>query len=60
MIGVSARCKKLLVGCEVEVENEDQARSVHPPHSYPYPNAYCAFSSSNSSCHHIQHYLVHH
>ncbi len=51
MSGVPARRKELLVGCGAEVENEDQARSVHPPHSYPYPKAYCALSSPNSSCH---------
>ncbi len=50
MSGVPARRKELLVGCGAEVESEDQARSVHPPHSYPYPKAYCALSSPNSSC----------
>jgi hypothetical protein len=41
MIGACARRKELLVGCGVEVKNENQARSVYPPHSYPYPKAYC-------------------
>jgi hypothetical protein len=31
MIGVCARHKELLVGCGIEIENEDQAKSVHPP-----------------------------
>jgi hypothetical protein len=52
MNGIPPRCKDLLVGYGVKVESEDQVRSMHPPHSYPYPKVYCALSSSNSSCHH--------
>jgi hypothetical protein len=54
MNGVPTRCKEFLVGYGVKVDSEDEARIVHPPHSYPYPKAYCALSYSNSFYHHIK------